>query len=153
MRIILLVIIIIVVFFLPIKLTMKNNTSPKQTISNQVSQTLSPTPFNKYQRLLLWSSQVSPNNLYLATSYTGDYKDRYHYYQVFITEVSTDRMHRIYTGDYRTLGWEWTKDNKVKISYNCGTGCKSTRIIDVDEHVSLRSDRSDKWITETFKSY
>lgn len=124
---------------------------PGQTTPSQIKQRVS--PVSRQPRLWLESSEVSPNKLYLATSYTGDYEDRYHYYQIFITELATDRMYRIYTGDFRTMDWKWTNDNKIKISYNCGTGCLSIRIIDLNEHVSLESDRSGKWITKTFKSY
>lgn len=146
--------IIIVALSLFTKITTKEQNLSRQVISDQTVPSPTVTPSEYHPRLWLESSEVSPNNLYRATSYsTGDYDDRYHYYQVFITELSTDRMRRIYTGDFRTLGWEWTKDNKIKISYNCGTGCKSTRIIDVDEYVSLELDRSGKWTTETFKSF
>ncbi len=88
-------------------------------------------------RLLQWSSGISPNGKYLATSYTGDYEDRYHYYQVFVTNLITDRMHRIFSGDYRTLGWEWTSDNSITIRYDCGTDCLATKVIGVHESASM----------------
>ncbi len=116
-----------------------------QTTNNQP--TSSPHPI-----LWFWSSEVSPNGRYKATSYTGDYADRYHYYQVFITDLTNDRMHRIYTGDYRTLDWKWMEDNKIKISYNCGNACKSTRIIDVNDSVSMEFDKKDAWRLEHFVS-
>lgn len=118
-------------------------------ISNQSAQTINnQSTSSPYPRLLQWSSEVSPNKGYRATSYTGDYADRHHYYQVFITDLTSDRMHRIYSGDYRTLGWEWTEDNKIKMSYDCGTGCKSTRIIDVNDYVSFELDRGNNWKLE-----
>ncbi|MBI3955661.1 hypothetical protein HY339_00225 [Candidatus Gottesmanbacteria bacterium] len=95
-------------------------------------------------RLLQWDSGISPDGRYLATSYTGDYKDRFHYYQVFITDVYTDTMHRIFSGDFRTLSWEWTPDNRIKISYNCGTGCLATKIIDINKSVSMANLQYDE---------
>lgn len=118
-------------------------------ISKQNTQTTSNQPISSpHPRLLQWSSEVSPNGRYKATSYTGDYADRYHYYQLFITDLTNDRMHRIYTGDYRTLDWKWTEDNQMKISYNCGNACKSTRTIDVNDFVSMEFDKKGAWQLE-----
>lgn len=118
-------------------------------IPKQGTQTTNNQPTNNSHPILwFWSSEVSPNGRYKATSYTGDYADRYHYYQLFITDLTNDRMHRIYTGDHRTLDWKWTEDNKIKISYNCGNACKSTRLIDVNDSVSMEFDKKDAWQLE-----
>lgn len=118
-------------------------------IPKQDTQTTNSQPESSPHPILwFWSSEVSPNGRYKAASYTGDYADRYHYYQVFITDLTNDRMHRIYTGDYRTLGWKWTEDNKIKISYNCGNACKTTRIINIDDYVSFESDKGSNWKLE-----
>lgn len=130
------------------------------TVSNQNVQTVnndvvsSPRP-----QLLLWSSEVSPNGKYRADSYTGDYADRYHYYQVFITDLTNDTMNRIYSGDFRTSDWKWTDDNKIKITYDCGTGCRATKIMGVDETVVHSQDKKgliskeNGWNVEFFKSF
>ncbi len=97
-----------------------------------------------HPQLLQWSTGVSPNGRYHARSYTGDYKDRFHYYQVFITDSYTDTMQRIFSGDFRTLGWEWTPDNRIKISHNCGTGCLATKIIDINKSVSMANREYDE---------
>lgn len=118
-------------------------------IPKQNTQTTSNQPISSpHQRLWFESSEVSPNGLYNAVSYRGDYADRYHYYQIFITELATDRMHRIYTGDYRTLDWKWTENNKIKISYNCGNACKSVRTIGVNDYVSFELDKGSSWKLE-----
>lgn len=117
---------------------------PKQNTQISSNQTIS----SPHPRLLQWSSEASPNGRYRATSYTGDYEDRYHYYQVFITDLTNDKMHRIFTGDYRILDWEWTVDNQIKISYNCGNACKSIRTINVNDFVSMEFDKLGKWKLE-----
>lgn len=117
---------------------------PKQNTQISSNQTIS----SPHPRLLQWSSEASPNGRYRATSYTGDYEDRYHYYQVFITDLTNDKMHRIFTGDYRILDWEWTADNQIKISYNCGNACKSTRIININDSVSMEFDKLGQWKLE-----
>lgn len=141
------VILIVVIIYLAKEITVLKlyiSNIPKQDTQTTNNQHVSsPRP-----RLLQWSSEVSPNGRYKATSYTGDYMDRYHYYQLFITDLTNDRMHRVYTGDYRTLDWKWTEENKLKISYNCGNACKSTRIIDVNNSVSMEFDKKDAWQLE-----
>ena len=114
---------------------------------------------NPRPQLLQWGSEVSPNGKYRATSYTGDYADRYHYYQVFITDLTNDKMNRIYSGDFRTTGWKWIDDDKIKITYDCGTGCRATKIMGVDEAVVHSENdeglisKKDGWNVEFFKSF
>lgn len=145
MRIVSLILIAVIIYLIREITILKSYIS---TISNQNIKTTnnyvvsSPRP-----RLLLWSSEVSPNGKYRAASYTGDYADRYHYYQVFLTEVKNDRMWRIYTGDFRTSGWEWTDDNQIKITYDCGTGCQATKILSTRE-IPQTADAENTTISE-----
>lgn len=130
------------------------------TISNQNMQTVSNDVVSSPRpQLLLWNSEVSPNGKYRAASYTGDYADRYHYYQIFITDLTNDRMNRIYSGDFRTSNWKWTKDNKIEITYDCGTGCRATKMMGVDE-TTVHSEnkeglisKENGWTVEYFKSF
>lgn len=157
MKIVSLILIVVIIYLVGEITLLKSHIS---TISNQNIK-----PINNYvvssprPRLLLWSSKVSPNGKYRVTSYTGDYADKYHYYQVFITDLTNDRMNRIYSGDFRTSGWEWTDDNKIKITYDCGTGCRATKIIGADETVALSEDKEgliskeDGWKVKFFKSF
>lgn len=115
--------------------------APKSTQTTNTDRVVSNT---SYLRLLQWSANISPDGRYLATSYTGDYKDRFHYYQVFITDLHTDKMHRIFAGDFRTLKAEWTSDNMVKINYDCGTGCLATKIIALNESISMVNSQYDE---------
>lgn len=115
-----------------------SSSAPKSSQTTNIEPTIS------HPQLLQWDSEVSPNGRYDARSYTGDYKDRFHYYQVFITDLYTDTMHRIFSGDFRTLRWEWTSDNRIKISYNCGTGCLATKIIDINKSVSMANLQYDE---------
>lgn len=157
MRIVSLILLAVIVYLVREITILKSyiSTIPNQNIQTPHNDVVS----NPRPRLLLWSSELSPNGKYQAASYTGDYADRYHYYQVFITNVTNDRMNRIYSGDFRTSGWEWTDDNKIKITYNCGTGCRATRVISTDETLQI-SDKKDTtiskengWEVTFFKSF
>ncbi|MBI5356009.1 hypothetical protein HZB78_00145 [Candidatus Collierbacteria bacterium] len=157
MKIVPLILIVIIIYLVREVTILKSNIS---TISNQKILLV-----NRYDesdslpQLIQWSSEVSPNGKYRAASYTGDYKDRYHYYQIFITNLTNDRMNRIYSGDFRTSNWEWTDDNKINITYDCGTGCRATKIMGVDETVVHSEDKEgliskeNGWNVEFFKSF
>lgn len=136
---ILLLILVAVIIFLAREITILE--SYLSNVSGQNTQTTN-------TGLWFESSEVSPNGRYKATSYTGDYADRNYYYQLFITDLTNDRMHRIYAGDYRTLDWQWTADDQIKISHDCGTGCKTTRIIGINDYVSFESDKGSNWKLE-----
>ena len=97
--------------------------------------------------LLQWDSEISPNGLYRGDSYTGDYADYFNYYQLFITNLATGNKQRVYSGDFRTSGWEWTNDSKIKITYNCGSGCQATKMINTNESVSI-ADYQEGWMSE-----
>lgn len=157
MKIVFLILIAVIIYLVREITILKSHIA---TISNQNIQTVSndvvrsPRP-----QLLLWSSEVSPNGKYRAASYTGDYADRYHYYQIFITDLTNDRMNRIYSGDFRTSHWKWTKDNKIEITYDCGTGCRATKMMGVDE-TTVHSEnkeglisKENGWNVEFFKSF
>lgn len=157
MKIVSLILIVAIIYLVREITILKSHLS---TISSQNIQTVNnDVASSPRSRLLLWSSEVSPNGKYRAASYTGNYADRYHYYQVFITDLTDDRMNRIYSGDFRTSNWKWTKDNKIEITYDCGTGCRATKIIGVNETV-VHSENKDGliskengWNVEFFKSF
>lgn len=99
-----------------------------------------------------WNSRVSPNGLYRVDSYTYDYKDRYTYFRLFLTNTQTGQTKKIYSGDYRTLGWEWTPDNQIRLKWDCGTACLASRIINVDEGYFMKEGDSG-WTVQTFPSF
>lgn len=157
MKIVFLILIAVIIYLVREITILKLNIA---TISNQNMQTVSNDVVSSPRpQLLLWSSEVSPNGKYRAASYTGDYADRYHYYQIFITDLTNDRMNRIYSGDFRTSNWKWTKDNKIEITYDCGTGCRATKMMGVDE-TTVHSEnkeglisKENGWSVEYFKSF
>lgn len=152
MKILLLVLIVIIIYLVREITILKSNIS---NISNQNTQTTNKLTGSSRPQLLFWRSEVSPNGKYKTDSYTGDYADRYHYYQVFITELATDKVYRIYSGDYRTLGLEWTKDNRIKISYDCGTGCLATKVMDINDNIVLTErmiSKKNGWEVKFFDS-
>lgn len=109
--------------------------------------------------LLQWDSEISPNGLYQGDSYTGDYADYFNYYQLFITNLTTGNKQKVYAGDSHTLGWEWTDDSKIKIEYDCGSGCLAIKIFNTDESVSIadyqdgRMNEENGWKVKFTKSF
>lgn len=104
-------------------------------------------------------SETSPNGMYRIDSFSGDYSDRYNYYQIFVINLKTDETKRLYSSDFRTTDWMWTADNKVKVVYNCGTGCRASKIIGVNEHIAIADyekggmNEKNGWNVEFFKSF
>lgn len=105
------------------------------------------------------SSDVSPNGRYRIDAFSGDYNKRYTYYQIFITNLETDETQRLYSSDFRTTDWKWTPNNKVKVVYNCGTGCRATKVIGVNESTAVSEEEQgmisegNGWNVEFFKSF
>lgn len=94
-----------------------------------------------------WGSEVSPDGTLQGDTYTGDYADYYNYFQIFVTNISTGTKRKVFSSDFRTLGWRWTSEGKIKISYNCGTSCLLSRVIDPDEY-SYVNDSFDGSLSE-----
>lgn len=96
------------------------------------------TSFSSYHLLVLTARVKSEKQAWLDSYKVAELV-------FFGKEADPTRMHRIYSGDFRTSGWEWTDDNKIKITYNCGTGCRATRVIGTDETLQI-SDRENTTI-------
>lgn len=120
---------------------------------------LAPTDSVTQHPLYYIDSEISPNGRYRIDSFSGNYSDRYNYYQIFVTNLQANEIKRLYSGDFRTTDWKWTPDNKVKVVYNCGTGCRASKIIGMNEHISLADDEDDGmneengWNVEFFRSF
>lgn len=84
--------------------------------------------------------KLSPNGKFIGKFIFNGLHSPEKYYELVIMNGGGEWT--VFTGDYRTLGWEWTKDNRIKILYNCGTGCKAVRVIGLDKTV-LFSDYTD----------
>ena len=80
--------------------------------------------------------EISPNgNLLIKSVYNG-LSSPERYYELFIKDLlEGETEHRIYSGDYKTLGWEWVDDRTIEVTYNCGTGCQAVKKIKVDESI------------------
>lgn len=92
--------------------------------------------FEREPLFILEESAVSPNGKFYGELYRGTYQAKERYYELFVTDLTHGSRKRIFSGDPRTLGWEWTKDNMIKIVYNCGTGCLAEKIIRLDESLT-----------------
>lgn len=84
-----------------------------------------------------WGSKISPSGLYKGDSFTYGYDDRYNYFRILVTNLKNGSKREVYKGDFRTLGWKWLAGDKIKIEWNCGTGCLVSKIIESTEKVSL----------------
>lgn len=112
--------------------------SNNQVENNDGYMSTTPTYKNQDEYLpTLVDSEISPNGLYLYDCYRGSYLDQDRYYELFVTDLTTDERRKVFSGPPRTSGWEWTEESKIKIVYNCGTGCRATRVVRVDETVSI----------------
>lgn len=67
----------------------------------------------------------------------GSYHTPSRYYELSVEDVVTGKTRAVYSGDPHTHNWEWTSDNKIKITYNCGTSCLASKIIDINKHTSI----------------
>lgn len=81
--------------------------------------------------------ESSPNKKYVGKFVFNGLYDPDRYYELLVMEPGGFGEREVYSGDFRTLGWEWVGDESVKILYNCGTGCIATKIIGVDESISF----------------
>lgn len=59
------------------------------------------------------------------------------YYELFVVDTTSKRVKKIWAGDFRTLGWDWRKDNKIEVRYNCGSGCQAIKIMNMNESASI----------------
>ena len=86
--------------------------------------------------------------MYKLEAFSGDYNvDYYNYYQLFIRNLKTGHVTKLFSGDFRTADWKWTPNDKITITYNCGTGCRAIKTIMPDE-VTLISDDINGGISE-----
>ncbi|MBI4999754.1 hypothetical protein HZB97_03230 [Candidatus Gottesmanbacteria bacterium] len=86
--------------------------------------------------------EVSPDKELIGKFVFNSLYEPERYYELFIMPKDGGKEWRVFSGDFRTLGWEWMEDNRIKIIYNCGTGCKAVKVIGVDETLSI-SDYTD----------
>lgn len=93
------------------------------------------------------SSYISPNGLYRGDLYRGTYANKDRYYEFFVTDLKDDIKRKVFSGTPRTSDISWTEDNGIEITYNCGTGCRATKIIDTDEYLAI-SDYKEGEINE-----
>lgn len=85
----------------------------------------------------LVDSQVSPNGLYRSDLYRGTYEDKDCYYEFFVTDLKSGTRRKAVSGTPRTSDISWTKDNRIEVTYNCGTGCRATKIINVGDYIAV----------------
>lgn len=91
--------------------------------------------FARYTRTYI-GAEISPDGMLLVHATQGNYSIPHRYYELFIEEAATGKMRRVYSGDPRTNNWEWTPNNKLKVTYDCGTGCLASKILDASTYTS-----------------
>lgn len=93
--------------------------------------------------------EASPNKYFVGKFVFNSLYEPERYYELFIMTADGSREWKVFSGDFRTLGWEWIEDNRIKIFYNCGTGCKAIKVIGLDETV-LISDYTNGRMNEKY---
>lgn len=100
--------------------------------------------------------EISPDGKFIGKFIFNGLYEGERYYELFIATTQGGEERRVFAGDFRTLGWEWTEDSRIKIVYNCGTGCRSSKVISVDESISVadykdgRMNEENGWEVEFF---
>lgn len=103
--------------------------------------------------------EASPNKKFVGKFVFNSLYEPERYYELFIMPKDGDKEWRVFSGDFRTLGWEWTEDNRIKIFYNCGTGCRVSKVIGLDESLSVADykdggmNEKNGWKVEFVKSF
>lgn len=131
-----------------------------QKINQRKTLQLSTGPALPYWSMpVLIDSEISKNDEYLAKLYRGDYLMKERYLELFVTSRLTGKTKKIFSGDPRTSDLRWTEDNNIRIVYDCGTGCRATKIISVDDLVTYGDYANGKmnevngWRVDFFKSF
>ena len=106
----------------------------------------------------LIDSIIYPNNQFLGESYSGNPYDKKNYYQLYVTSIRNNKRWKVLSGDFRISDWKWTNDNQIKISYNCGTACRSTKIIKPHDSIVVGEygkpiSKENGWHTRIFPPY
>lgn len=103
--------------------------------------------------------EASPNKELIAKFVFNSLYEPERYYELFIMQKDGGKEWNVFSGDFRTLGWEWIADNRIKIFYNCGTGCRASKIIGMNEHIAIADyenggmNETNGWNIEFFKSF
>ena len=89
----------------------------------------------KDQKYKIISSATSDDHLFKAEirQYGND-----SYYQVVVTNLSTDMEKRIYSDDYTLIGITWIEDEVFQISRYCKYYCTYFKVIGKDESVNQK---------------
>lgn len=83
------------------------------------------------------SCESSPNKRFIAKFFYNGLSVPDRYYELFIVNTTDNLAKRIWAGDFRTLDWNWKKDNQLEVKYDCGSGCQATKILNINESVSI----------------
>lgn len=147
---------LIILLFICISVFPRKNKHIAVKSTNQIN--VNATKNIEYEKHLLYrmDTTTSPNGMYRIDPLNGNYEDKNTYYQLFITNLRTNEMRRFYAGDFRTSGWEWTPDDKVEITYNCGTGCEGIKVMNIDETFLLSDEKNGQMSEENgwkFENY
>ncbi|MBI4999657.1 hypothetical protein HZB97_02725 [Candidatus Gottesmanbacteria bacterium] len=90
----------------------------------------------------------SPNGMFTAKFFYNGFSVPDRYYELFVVDTTNKLVKRTWAGDFRTLGWDWRRDNKIEVRYNCGSGCQATKIMDTNESASITDYRDGRMSEE-----
>lgn len=90
----------------------------------------------------------SPDGSLIGKFIYNSYYDPDQYYELFIMTSNGNKEWRIFSGDYKTLGWEWKTDKDIQIDWNCGSGCVASKNFETNTYISIADYKTDGGMSE-----
>lgn len=90
----------------------------------------------------------SPDGSLIGKFIFNSYYDPERYYELFIMTGDGSKEWKVFSGDFRTLGWRWEKDKVIKIDWNCGSGCMASKNFETNTYISIADYKTDGGMSE-----
>lgn len=90
----------------------------------------------------------SPDGSLIGKFIYNSYYNPDRYYELFIITNDGNKEWKIFSGDYKTLGWEWKTDKDIQIDWNCGSGCVASKNVKTNTYVSIADYKTDGSMNE-----
>ena len=97
-------------------------------------------PMYDHQEWMVWKAtqcEKSPDGILIGKFIYNSYYDSDRYYELFVMTSDGNKEWKIFSGDYKTLGWHWKTDTKIQIDWNCGSGCRASKDLEINDYLSI----------------
>lgn len=152
-------IIILAVFLLSFNALLPRRNNAKQTSASENYQTSNKTaqffangcPMHDDQDWIVGKAigcKRSPDGGLIGKFIFNSNYDSERYYELFIMTGDGKKEWRVFSGDFRTLGWQWEKNNVIKIYWNCGSGCVASKNLETNTYISIADYKTDGGMNE-----